>query len=103
MVMEVEDLCARLTRGEIVAISTPDWQALAGRFAPLEEHDTLVSGAISVQRGPCGVVVVEEPKPAERVLRPLADVERARLFVAERLATYDRMWNGCGCKIDYYR
>lgn len=26
----------------------------------------------------------------------------ARSFVDGRLETYDNMWNGCGCKVDYY-
>ena len=41
-------------------------------------------------------------READVVLRPLAE-ESVAEFVAQRQATYDRMWDGCGCKIDYYR
>jgi hypothetical protein len=37
------------------------------------------------------------------VIRRLADEAAAARFVADRLATYERMWDGCGCRIDYYR
>ena len=29
-------------------------------------------------------------------------VPRAVHFVDDRLAAYERMWDGCGCKIDYF-
>jgi len=28
--------------------------------------------------------------------------KEADLFIDERMETYDRMWDGCGCKVDYY-
>jgi hypothetical protein len=70
----------------------------------LEEQETGFSGKIStLQHGAGLVVVMEEPRPEERVLRPMPSVESAEEFVAERMKTYDRMWDGCGCRIDYYR
>ena len=35
--------------------------------------------------------------------RVVADLEAAGRFVDNRLAAYDRMWDGCGCKVDYDR
>jgi hypothetical protein len=32
----------------------------------------------------------------------LGDEDEVRRFVRERLEAYDRMWDGCGCKVDYY-
>jgi predicted aminopeptidase len=102
--MTVAELVVSLERGPVVAMSVADWQALAPSFEALEDADTFVSGRISIARGPAGVVVVvEEPRRDERVLRRMVDLEAARALVAERLATYERMWNGCGCKVDYYR
>ncbi len=45
---------------------------------------------------------VEQPSTSERVLRRLADAEEVGRFVRQRLEEYERMWDGCGCKIDYY-
>jgi len=35
-------------------------------------------------------------------VRRLGGEDEARAFIRDRLDTYDRMWDGCGCKIDYY-
>lgn len=49
-----------------------------------------------------GLAAVEEPKSRERVVRRLGDAATAAAFVKERLSDYERMWDGCGCKVDYY-
>jgi len=101
--MTTAELIEGLERGPVVVMPLADWQGLASSFEVLEQADTFVAGRITLARGPGDVVVViEEPKHDERVVRRLADLERARALVADRLATYERMWNGCGCKVDYY-
>jgi hypothetical protein len=45
---------------------------------------------------------VEQPAPDERAVRRFASHEEANQFVQQRLKDYERMWDGCGCKIDYY-
>lgn len=93
----------RLARGEIVRLSSADWQALRDSFATIEEHDTQLAGALLIVQATDGTLAaVEAPTAAERVVRRLADRAAADAFVEERLATYNRMWDGCGCKVDYY-
>ncbi len=48
------------------------------------------------------IAAVERPSDTVRVVRPLPSSEAAAEFVRERLAQYERMWDGCGCRIDYY-
>lgn len=101
--MTPEALCEHLGRGEIVALPLETWTALAPAFVPVESHDTQISGELAILRGPCGLVAVEIPRLSERAVRPLPSLEDAHRFVEQRLATYERMWNGCGCRVDYYR
>lgn len=35
-------------------------------------------------------------------LRLLGGPEEARAFVEKRLEEYERMWDGCGVKVEYY-
>ena len=100
--MTLEELGKRLAEGGIVPLAVEDWDALAPSFESLERHDTGMAGTLAILRGPMGLVAVEEPARGQRAVRSLADHAAARAFVEERLATYDRMWNGCGCKIDYF-
>ncbi|MBI4951634.1 MAG: hypothetical protein HY908_06345 [Myxococcales bacterium] len=100
---EPDDLFVRLGRGEIVGLPRLAWEALCPRFEELLRRDTDVAGLILVVRGPSGIAAVEEPSRELRVVRPLASEAAAQAFIDKRLAQYDRMWDGCGFRIDYYR
>jgi hypothetical protein len=100
--MTVEELDRRLRSERIVPISASDWAELAGGLVELERHDTLVAGYLLIVRGTSGLAAVEQPSPDQRVVRLLSDDQEARRFVQDRLEQYERMWDGCGCKVDYY-
>ena len=95
------ELTARLMDERIVPLTHAEWEAVAATFEEVERHDTGVAGELLIVRGASGLAAVEEPKSAQRVVRTLPDEGAARAFVRERMAQYERMWDGCGCKIDY--
>ena len=49
------------------------------------------------------IVIQELSDKNEVVLRLAGSIESAVLFVQKRMETYDKMWDGCGCKIYYYK
>jgi len=100
--MQLQELEQRLARGEIVRLATPAWEALAEFFTVRAQHDTTVSGLLHIIEREGRTAAVEEPTRLERVVRPLGDGQAVDAFVAKRLATYERMWDGCGCKVNYY-
>ncbi len=95
--MTADELERRLRSERIVP-----WAELADEFEEMQRHDTLVAGQLLIVRGEAGLAAVEQPSPDERVIRLLSDEEQAHRFVADRLEQYERMWDGCGCKVDYY-
>jgi hypothetical protein len=96
------DVQEDLRRGRFIVMQLAEWEAVAQQFEVLEAHDTRLAGRLLLVRGAGGLAVVEQPEPKLRVLRPFKDKAAARAFVAARLAAYERMWDGCGCRIDYY-
>lgn len=64
--------------------------------------DTRLAGWIRVLTFDERIVVQEETPDGEILLRAFDSPEAAGAFVDGRLADYDRMWDGCGCKIDYH-
>lgn len=96
----IATLLARLDAGAIVPLSEDDWRKWAGTFTLVDEIATGLGGQILLVRRPAagsrrrGWALVEEPKPGARVIRPLADEQEARALIAERLAAYERMWDG---------
>jgi hypothetical protein len=89
-----EQLAARLGGGEVVVLPEPEWRTLEASYDVLASHDTGLAGLLQLLRGPGGIVAVEAPKPHERTVRAFGDEPTARQFVADRLARYERMWEG---------
>jgi hypothetical protein len=101
--MSVEELTRRLQGERIVPVPASEWAELAGACEIVEGHDTLVAGELLIVRCAGVLAAVEQPTAGERVLRRLSGPDEAERFVKERLEAYERMWDGCGCKIDYYK
>ena len=100
--MNAEELNRRLKDERIVPMAEAEWAELAEACEVVERHDTLVAGELLVVCCAGALAAVEQPTAGERVLRRLSDAEAMGRFVKERLEAYERMWDGCGCKIDYY-
>jgi hypothetical protein len=84
-----------------VVLSSATLPELLARARVVRAEDTGISGWIRLLELD-GEILTQEETPDHRVLvRRHADVVDAERFVEERLATYDRMWDGCGCKVDY--
>jgi hypothetical protein len=76
---------------------------LVASFETLRAQDTGIAGLIRVIRTEAGPAVAEYPTSSPlAVIRPFSSMEEAQAFVDERLETYERMWDGCGCRIDYF-
>jgi len=101
--MTTEELSDRLRSEGIVKIEPGEWTTLAATLEEVERHPTFMAGDLVIVRADAGLIAVEEPSSTERVLRLLGGDEEARSFVEQRLDTYERMWDGCGCRVEYYR
>jgi hypothetical protein len=97
-----EDLARRLEQERIVALAKDEWLAVASTFPVEERHATGLRGDLWIVQTNAGLAAVEEPTPDQRVVRLLGSPDDASRFIADRLASYERMWDGCGCRIDYY-
>ena len=99
--LDTDELVEQLAAGNIVPLNAENWDSLATTFKIVEEIPTGMSGVILLFRRPLprggrrlGWAMVEEPEPNIRVVRPLADEKEARALIADRLAAYERMWDG---------
>jgi len=66
------------------------------------ERDTLISGYIRILKFEDYYITQETTDKNEVVLRLYDSKEKAEALVLDHLDTYDQMWDGCGCKVDYY-
>ena len=68
----------------------------------IQENDTFFCGPIRIIERDDIIYVQEQSDRDEILVRSFPSQSAAREFVEQRLATYERMWDGCGCRIDYY-
>ena len=96
---DVAELLRRLDAGEIVPVTADQWHNWCDGFDLVREVPTALGKAIGVVRWPPGKRtrrwgIVEQPATGERVVRPLADGAAVKALIADRLAAYERMWDG---------
>jgi hypothetical protein len=100
--MAPDELNHLLSSNRIVQLSADEWLVTASGLEEVERHDTFIAGDLILVRTELGLAAVEKPKSGERVVTRLGDAATAAAFVQERMSDYERMWDGCGCRIDYY-
>jgi hypothetical protein len=92
----------RLSKGRIVPLSAREWEELSPHFPVEERHETQLAGELLIVSSGEELVAVEAPSRDARVARLLGDKPAARAFVEKRMEEYERMWDGCGVKVDYF-
>ena len=99
--MEIDALLEKLGEAPRLGLSPEELAGLLEEADLVREEDTCISGMIRILRLRNTVLVQEETPEREIVIRIRPSVEAAEEFVAGRLEIYERMWDGCGCKVDY--
>jgi hypothetical protein len=99
--MTLDELNERLRTAGIVPVSAEDWGAFSDGVEVVERHPTQLAGDLLIVRLEGGLAALEAPSRDARVVRRLSGPEEARTFVAKRMEEYERMWDGCGVKVDY--
>jgi hypothetical protein len=100
--MTAEELREKLSAGGTVPLSAEGWESIASEFPEVERHNTQLAGDLVILRMGDDLVAVESPSRDARVARLLGGPSEARAFVHKRLEEYERMWDGCGVKVDYF-
>ena len=92
--MKLETLLEKLAAGQVVPLKRSAWERLAGEFRRTDARPTGCNGEIVLLRRDQGWYVLEEPNPQEVVLRAFRTRKQAQGFIDERIAAYDRIWDG---------
>lgn len=97
----VEQLLKRLASARFVRLDEEELAALLRAGEILREEDTGMSGKIRLLIWRGRHLVQEFTDCGEARLRQFADRREADTFIQQRLDTYERMWDGCGCQVNY--
>ena len=93
----------RLCNTEVILISELDLKELMEVSEIVFEEDSLISGFIRIFKYVNINFFQEQTPKGEILIRKFTDQNSAYDLVKNRLIVYEKMWNGCGCKIDYFK
>ena len=102
--MTAKLLLNKLKRKKIVILpeETLDDILKINELKIIREDDTHISDHIRILKINSVIILQERTTKHELSLRKLKSIEEANKVVNDRLETYEKMWDGCGCKVDYY-
>jgi len=100
----IDSFISVLSREGVVVLPGSDEAEVLRRFDVIQETDTLMAGPIRILSGEIGFIIMEYPNDGTEVivLHLFKTLGKAEEVFHDRLAIYERMWDGCGCKINYY-
>ncbi len=87
--------------GAPVEVTAAELAALLAGCETVREVRPVLAGPIRILRRGAAVALQEESPRGELFLRRLGALAEAEAILEDRLATYERMWDGCGCKVHY--
>jgi len=83
-------------------ISEEELEELLSTSELLVEENTYMSDKIRLLKYRGQLILQEKTTKDEYIIRSMVTKEDAEKFINERLEIYNRMWDGCGCKVEYY-
>jgi hypothetical protein len=92
----------RLERGETVRLTVAEQQEVLAIAERVDLPEAEFSGAPILVRVHDRLAALEQAGPDTWALRPLTGYREAKAFLERRRRELDRMWDGCGCRIDYF-
>ena len=100
--MTVNELITLAKKKAFLRIDENDLELLLSKCEIVEEKDTLISGKLRILNCQSNILVQEQSDKGELLIRFMENYKAAVALIDERMEIYDRMWDGCGCKVDYY-
>ena len=100
--MEVKEIFNKALNSNFLIIEDDDLKSILDNSKIIRVEDTHLSDFIRVLKHAEKLFVQETTFKKEIIIRKMDSMKDVDLFVQERLDYYERKWDGCGCKIDYY-
>ncbi len=100
--MEFKEIKLKLMKQNILLLPSDNLDVILSNTQVIEDKDTLMSDHIRILKDDDDIFVQEITNKNELSIRKMESAEEAEKFVEIRMETYEKMWDGCGCKVNYY-
>ncbi len=98
----IKEIDKRFKTNKYLIISTNELPELLKSSEKIFEQDTRLRDYIRILKIENFFYLQETTNQGEIILRKFTNEADAMKLVNDRLEIYDKMWDGCGCKINYY-
>ena len=100
--MKISDVISSAKKKKFLAISRDELNELLAQSQILIEENTYISDKIRLLEFENELFIQEKTTKDEFLIRSMKSKKEAEDFIRDRLEIYNRMWDGCGCKVNYY-
>lgn len=100
--MEAKEIFDKTLNSNYLMIEEDEFKSVLDNSEIIRVEDTYLSDFIRVLKYDEKFFVQETTFKKEILIRKMDSMNDVDSFVQERLDYYERKWDGCGCKIDYY-
>ena len=100
--MSIQKIVDATKKKNYTIIKKEEVEELLSQSKVIIEKDTLISDKIRLLKFEKELLIQEKTTKDEFIIRLMKTKKEAEDFIKQRLEIYDRMWDGCGCRVEYY-
>jgi len=100
--MNLEIIISSIKKKKYLIISEPELNELLSHSKMIIEENTHISDKIRLLKFKDELILQEKTTKDEFLIRSMKTQKEAEDFIRARLEIYNRMWDGCGCRVNYY-
>ncbi|MBE0570119.1 MAG: hypothetical protein IH618_01125 [Ignavibacteriaceae bacterium] len=101
--MNLERIISSVKKNKYLIISEPELNELLSHSKMIIEENTYISDKIRLLKFHDNLIMQEKTTKDEYLIRVMKSKKETEQLIKQRLEIYNRMWDGCGCKVDYYK
>ena len=101
--MNLERIISSIKKKKYLIICEPELNELLSNAKIIIEENTYISDKIRLLKFEDDLIIQEKTTKNEYLIKNVKTKKEAEELIKERLDIYNRMWDGCGCRIDYYK
>lgn len=100
--MFIQEILKKLDQTNVLQINEADLKSLLNSTSIVREEDSVINDFIRILDLSGTLIFQETDNKGNILIRKIENIERGNELLESRRKIYENMWNGCGCKIDYY-
>ncbi len=100
--MNVEGIISSAKKKKYLIISEAELNELLSNSILILEENTYISDKIRLLKFKDELILQEKTTKDEFLIKNMKTQREAEDFIRDRLEIYNRMWDGCGCRVNYY-